>query len=70
MEVSGIANVLATAFGKAEGTEWFATLFPESEAKASEEARRKRDEILRAKAMMMRMEMMKDRYEITVVRER
>ena len=67
--VSGIANLLATAFGKAKGTEWAESLVPPRELERMKREREERDELLRAKAMLMKIQMMADRYDISEVRE-
>lgn len=67
--VGGFANVLATAFGKQRGTEWFESLQPPHEAERLKRARAERDELLRTKAMLNKIQMMSARYEIQEVRE-
>ena len=67
--IGGLANLLATAFGKAKGTEWTESLIPPRELERIKREREERDELLRAKAMLMKIQMMADRYDISEVRE-
>lgn len=67
--VSGIANVLATAFNKQRGTEWFESLHPPRETERMKRMKAERDELLRARAMLHKVQMMSERYDIQEVRE-
>ncbi len=67
--VSGFAHVIGTAFGKFKGTEWFETLQPPREIDRLRKEREERDALLRSKAMLCRIQMMQEKYQITEVRE-
>lgn len=67
--VSGYAYVLASAFGKADMNEWVRSLLSPSERVQVEKARKEQDDILRNKAMLMKIQMMAEKYNIKEVRE-
>lgn len=67
--VFGFAYTLANSFGKGDIRDWYKMLYPPSEIRHTEEEKRKRDAILRERAMLLKIQMMADRYDITEVRE-
>lgn len=65
--MSGMACVIASAFGKPSMQEWLDTLVPPQEAQELKRARADRDAELRNRAMVAKIQMMAGRFDIQEV---